>query len=230
MHTQPDGRQHSLIRARIRAGTFYTLLYFSLAGLLTGFAIGGFAAHLSPRSTLHPSLLISSSPTVSGQHPSTPATTSLENVSISVSGIMRGDYVGQERADGTTGYQLLVQIVNKRDRTPIISTDVLCRLWLTDDIQATNAALSADDYTLPKNPTLFGQPFPQELVGALNFTSASQQTQSCAPHGKTKWTYTLASSVLSGAYYLAVLADWKGVSYSWYMVGIKVSGPGNQSS
>jgi hypothetical protein len=228
MYIQPDSRQRGLIRALSGTTVFYALLCFSLAGLLTGFAVGGFAAQLSRKSPVHPSLLISSVPTAAKNRPRALATTLLENVSISVPTITKWDYVGQERADGTTSYQLSVQIVNKRDRMPVTSSDVLCRLWLTDDIQATNAALSADNYTLLKNPALFDQPFPQEVVGALNFASASQQTQPCAANGKTMWTYTLAPSVLSGAYYLAVLADWKGVSYSWYMVGIKITDEGKR--
>jgi hypothetical protein len=229
MYTQPEGRPRGSARARIGAVTFYTLLCFSLAGLLVGFAIGGFAGHLSHSSITGGSstATTSSVPTVKGRSPIPTATTGPENVYVAVPGITAGDYSSSQMADGTTSYHLAVQVVNKADQTPITATDVTCRLWLTSDLQATTAGLSTNNYALPKNPGLFSQPFPSEVEGALNFASNSQQTQPCAANGKTNWTYTLATSVPSGAHYLGVLADWKGIHYNWYLVAITIHAAGN---
>src|SRR5258708_34114393 len=117
---------------------------------------------------------------------------------------------------------MAIQVLNKGDKTPITATDVTCRLWLTNDIQATSDGLSANGYALPRNLALFNQPFPSEISGALVFADSSPQTQYCAARGKTKWSYTLASTVPPGQYYLAVLIDWKGVHYTWYLVAVTV--------
>ncbi len=222
MYIQPGSRQHGSVRSRSGTITFYTLLCFSLAGLIMGFAIGGFAGHLLRVSTGGPGSPSSSAPTLTGQNPNPSATATPENLFLGVPSFAPGDYTSQETADGTTDYTLSAQIVNKADKTPITTTDVICRLWLTNDLQGTTAGLSANNFAIPKNPTLFNQPFPSEINGALIFASSSQQTQPCAAKGKTRWTYTLAPSVPDGTYYLVVLADWKGIHYNWYLVAIKV--------
>jgi hypothetical protein len=226
MYIQPDNQQRGLVRARSGSTTFYTLLCFSLAGLIMGFAIGGFAGHLS-HSLSAGSGSSSSLPTLTGHNPNAARTATPENIFLGVPRIAAGDYTSPETADGTTSYLFAAQIVNKADQKPITATDAVCRLWLTTDLQGTSDALSANNFALPRNLASFHQPFPQEIEGALTFSSSSPQTQPCAVNGKTKWSYTLASSVPSGTCYLAVLADWKGIHYNWYMVAIKVYGNGN---
>ena len=222
MYTQPESRQHGAVRAHSGTVTFYTLLCFSLAGLIAGFAIGGFAGHLSRGSAANLGAPISSAPTLTGHGPNLSATATPENIFLGVPGVVTGDYSSPESADGTTNYQFSAQIVNKADNTPITVTDVVCRLWLTDDPQGTAAGLSDNNYAILRNPGAFDQSFPNEIAGALNFTSSSPQTQPCAARGKTKWNYTLATAVSHGTYYLVVLSDWKGIHYNWYMVEITV--------
>ena len=145
-----------------------------------------------------------------------------ENILLGVPNIGADDYTSAETADNTTSYQLSAQIINKGDNTPITASDVVCRLWLTDDLAATMAGLNAGNFAIPRNPSTFSQPFPGEVAGVLNFSSSDSQTRPCATNGKTSWTYTLSSDVPEGTYYLAVLADWKGIHYNWYMVAIEV--------
>lgn len=229
MYTQSGNSRRGTVRAQSGSITFYTLLCFSLAGLITGFAIGGFAGHLSRGSAAGSGSPLSSAPLLTGHLPDPSATVGPENILLGVPGIGTGDYTGTEIADGTTKYRFSAQIINKANNTPITATDVVCRLWLTDNLQATTDALSADNFAIPRNPALFNQPFPQEVVDALNFAAPGQQIQSCAANGKTNWTYTLATSVPEGTYYLAVLADWKGIHYNWSMMAITISS-GNNSS
>ncbi|HEY0754145.1 MAG TPA: hypothetical protein VGD98_09305 [Ktedonobacteraceae bacterium] len=222
MQTQPGGSQFGAARARLSATTFYTLLCFSLAGLLTGFAFGGFASHLLRGSSANLDAPGSSAPTLTRRSPASAQTQAPENIFIGQPAIASTDYTSAAIADGTTSYQFAAQIVNKADQTPLTATDVVCRLWLTNDLQATTAGLSANNYALPKNPSLFKQPFPSEVQDALAFTGPNIQTQTCATSGKTRWTYTLATALQSGTYYLAVLADWKGIHYNWYMVAVTI--------
>lgn len=206
---------------------FYTLLCFSLAGLIAGFAFGSFIGHASGGSVGNvPTATIGTSP-IPGHSPVASATATPVDVAPGEPIVAAGDYTSPEKADGTTSYTFTTQIVNKADKTPITATNVTCRLWLTDDANATSAALSANKYAIPRSPASFAQPFPHEVTNALNFASPSQQTQPCAANGKTRWTYTLAPTVHHGEYFLAVLADWKGIHYNWYMVEISVPKGGN---
>lgn len=227
MYPQPQNKQRGATRVRFGSITFYTLLCFSLAGLIMGFAIGGFAGHLSRGSAAGSGSPTSSAPTLTGHNPNRAMTVGPEDVFLGVPGIAAGDYTSPEIADGTTKYRLSAQVVNKADKTPITATDVVCRFWLTDDLQATTDALNADNFAIPRDPGSFNQPFPQEVVDALNFASPSQQIQPCAANGKTSWTYTLTTSVPPGTYYLAVLADWKGIHYNWSMIAINVPNGNN---
>lgn len=227
MYSQPEKRRGS---TSAHSATFYTILCFALAGLIAGFAIGGFAQHLSYGSSTGPGSLSNSAPALTGHSPNLTTTPTQENVFVGQPVLAAGDYSNPQQADGTTDYQVNTQIVNKADKTPITVTDVTCRLWLTNDLQATMAGLSANDYALPKNPSLFNQPFPSEMQGALNFTAPSTQTQPCAANGKTKWTYTLSNSVPGGTYYLGILTDWKGIHYNWYMVAISVHNANSENS
>jgi hypothetical protein len=228
-NTQPENKQRASTRSRSGTITFYTLLCFALAGLIAGFAIGGFAGHLSRGLTANAGSPITSIPTLTGHGPNPSATATPENIFLGLPGVAAGDYSSAEKADGTTSYQFSAQIVNKADNTPITVTDAVCRLWLTDDSQGTAAGLMDNNYAIPRNPNSFNQPFPSEVNSALGFTSASPQTQPCTANGKTKWSYILSTAVPAGNYYLVVLADWKGIHYNWYMVAITVHNDNNNN-
>lgn len=214
--------QHNTGRQRFGKISFYTLLCFALAGLIAGFAIGGFAQHNADGSTAHSGSSISSTSSRNGHSPNSLTSPTPGDVFLGVPAIAPGDYSPHEKADGATSYRLAAQIINKNSNTPITATDVVCRLWLTDDAHAMAAALSDNDYQIPRTISSFDQPFPHEIAGALNFASASEQTHPCASNGKTSWSYTISSTVQPGTYYLAVLADWRGRHYNWYMAAINV--------
>lgn len=227
MQRQSENQIHNTARSRAGAITFYTLLCFSLAGLIMGFGIGGFASHLTSTSAGGADAPTTSEPMLTGHSPHQSGTNGPENIFLGAPNIGPGSYISPETADGSTRYQLSTQIVNKADQTPITATDVVCRLWLASDLQETTAGLSTDNFAIPRNPGSFNQPFPSEVTGALSFTPSTSQTQPCAANGKTQWSYTLSSTVPHGTYYLAVLADWKGIHYNWYMVAVTVNNANN---
>ncbi len=223
MQAAPGEKPRNSVTPRSSTIIIYTLLCFSLAGLISGFAFGGFLAHFSRKSPGLASKFATLTP-ISRRNPNLAATQAAENVEPGEPVIASGDYTSAEKADGATRYTLSVQAVNLADNTPITATDVTCRLWLTSDPNATAADLSANGYALPRTLASFSQPFPHEVARALNFASPSQQTQPCAAGKKTTWTYTISPSVPGGTYYLAVLTDWRGIHYNWYMVAIKILG------
>lgn len=203
-----------------------TLLCFSLAGLLTGFALGGFVSRAAGRYPGGPAA--TSALSIAGHSPTPTGSRQVASVVLGLPVVRAGDYTGQERADGTTPYRLSASIVTKTGATPISATDVTCRLWLTDDMAATSAALGSKNYALLRDLSAFASPFPHEVAHALLFAPASPQTQPCVPQGKTSWTYTLAPTLPHGGYFLVVLADWQGVHYNWSMVAIGASRAGTR--
>lgn len=213
-------------RQRVSKVITYTLLCFALAGLIVGFTLGGLVRrHFSTIANDANTTTANSS--ALAPHSKNAAVT--ENVQPGNPIIRPGeDYLSPQKADGATSYKLSTQIVYKNSSTPIQTSDVTCRLWLTKDPDVTQAALSANNYALPRSLAAFHQPFPGEVPGVLNFTPPGQQVQPCVAHGKTTWTYTISPGVDHGTYYLAVLADWKGQHYNWYLVAIKVVAKGNQ--
>lgn len=221
MQRWPGDNQRGSQGSRFGKIGVYTLLCFSLAGLIGGFSFGGFMGHFSKKTT-NSSASSNRTSVIAHQAPNSSATVAPENVQLGNPVVGAGDYRSPQKADGTTSYTFSTQIVYKGSTTPITATDVTCRLWLTNDANAMATALSANNYAIPRTISGFAQPFPNEVAGALNFTSPSNQTQPCASNGKTTWTYTLSTTVQPGTYYMVVLADWKGIHYNWYMVSIKV--------
>ena len=206
----------------------YTFLCFSLAGLIAGFALGGFTGRVPDGRAGGPGAAATRTPAITGHSPDPSATRAPENVLLGVPVVGAGDYTGTEKPDGTTMYTFSAQIVNKGNNTPITATDVTCRLWLTNDADATTAALSDNNYALLRTPSSFSQPFPHEAAKALNFAPSSPQTQPCSARGKTSWTYTLSPALRHGRYFLVVLSDWKGVHYNWALVAISVPKESNE--
>jgi hypothetical protein len=223
MQAWPGDNQRGSSSQRPAKIALYTILCFSLAGLIAGFALGGFTGRAPSAHSGGSGPAITRTPSIVAHSPNPSATRVPENVLLGVPLVGAGDYTGSEKADGTTTYTFSAQIVNKAGNTPITATDVTCRLWLTEDANAMAAALSNNNYALPRTPSSFDQPFPHETANALNFAPSSPQTQPCSAQGKTSWTYTLAPSLHHGTYFLAVLADWKGIHYNWAMVEISVS-------
>jgi len=223
MQAWPGDNQRGSGSQRPANITLYTLLCFSLAGLIAGFALGGFTGRAPGAQSGGAGLAITRTPSIVAHTPTPSVTRAPENVLLGVPLVGTGDYTGSEKADGTTTYTFSAQIVNKVGNTPISATDVTCRLWLTDDADATSAALSSNNYALLRNLSAFNQPFPHETANGLNFAPSSPQTQPCSAQGKTSWTYTLTPSLHHSRYFLAVVADWKGVHYNWAIVAISVS-------
>ncbi len=227
MQVRLDDDKHYTTQIHFDRITVYTLLCFALAGLMLGFAAGGFLNYTISHAKVDTHEVHASRPSIA-KHASSQATSTVEeNIQPGNPIIGTGDYAPGEQADGITTYKFSTQIIDKNTNTPIQTDDVTCRLWLTRDATATQTALRANNYALPKNPGSFRQPFPAEEEGALNFAKTSPQVQPCAPSGSTSWNYTLSPTSMHGTWYLAVMADWQGRHYNWYLVSITVNPENN---
>jgi hypothetical protein len=190
----------------------FAVLLFALSGLISGFAVGAFV-----RPKLGSGTTSTGSGTTSGAQ-SNKTSQSTENINLDFPVI--GDFSYSEVANGSTSYIFTAQILDK-SKNPIRAPDVMCKLWLTKNGDV-NQVLLADNSAIPRAIDEIQQPFPQEVANGLNFISPSQQVHPCTPNGKTTWSYTVSPSVKPGTYYLVVLADWKGKSYTWSWRAIKI--------
>ena len=190
----------------------FAVLLFALSGLISGFAVGAFV-----RPRIGPGTTSPGSGTTSGTQSSK---TSQPTANIILDYPVIGDFSYSEVANGSTTYIFTAQIFDK-SKNPIRTTDVTCKLWLTKNGDV-NPVLQADNDAIPRAIDQIQQPFPHEVANGLNFIPPSPQVQQCAPNGKTTWSYTVSPSVNPGTYYLVVLADWKGKSYTWSWQSIKI--------
>ncbi len=209
------------INQQTRKIAVVAILLFALSGLISGFAVGAFV-HPKVQTGTGTGTGASGSRTTPIAHatPTQSTTAVVENVILDEPVINQGDYTYFQIANGSTTYTFSAQIINK-NKTPIQASGVTCKLWLTKDGNV-NAILRANNFAIPSTIDNIQQPFPKEAVGAFNYIAPSQQTQPCAPTGKTSWSYTISQSVAPGAYNLVVLADWKGKSFQWSWVVIKI--------
>ena len=197
------------------------ILLFAISGLISGFAVGAFV-HPKPQTGAGTGTGTTGSKTTPIAHATrtTVPTTTVEHINLDLPGISQGDYSYFQIANGSTNYTFSTLIINK-NKTPTQASDVTCKLWLTKE-RDVNSILRADNYALLRSIDTIQQPFPKEVVGVFNYIAPSQQIQSCAPTGKTAWSYTISQSVAPGTYNLVVLADWKGKSFNWSWVQIVI--------
>jgi hypothetical protein len=219
MQTLSD--QHpNTIHQQTRKIAVVAILLFALSGLISGFAVGAFT-HSKSRipGTTTPA---SSGTTPVTQMTRTPVSTAgTKNVNLDFPVIKQGeDFRFLQIANGNTGYTFSASILNK-NQTPIQVPDVTCKLWLTQN-RDINSILAANNYAMPREIEKIQQPFPDEVVGYLNYISPSQQIQPCSQNGKTSWNYTISPSINPGIYYFVVLADWRGKSFKWSWVSIEI--------
>jgi hypothetical protein len=213
-----SGQSPNRINQQSRTIAVFAIVLFALSGLVSGFAVGAF---------VHPKTGTRTGPTNTGpgktpvtQSTKGPVSTAPENVNLDLPVINQGDYSYFQVANGSTSYTFSTWIINK-SKNPIQVSDVTCKLWLTKDGDV-NSILRADNYAIPRAFDNIHQPFPREAVGAFIFTSPTQQTQPCTPKGKTTWSYSVSPSIDPGIYYAIVLADWKGKSFNWSWVAIRI--------
>lgn len=204
------------------------LTLFAVAGLLVGFTVGRLTHQ--PKITPTPVVqgpgvtpTVAVTPTIAAK-----ATVDVSQVRIGCPDIRQVS--GTQNADGATPYTFSAQIMDKSidNKTacgkgnPLLAPNITCKLWFTQDGDSINN-LQKNAPDMLKAGTL-QTPFPGEAADAVTFDTTTPQVQPCSQTGQTSWKYTLAPTVKSGTYYLAVIADWKGTYYNWRSRQIEVKG------
>ncbi len=202
------------------------ILLFALSGLISGFAVGAFV-HLKPATgTTHNT---GSGTKPIAQNTRTPVITStLTPVKLGWP-VFQQPFTFRQIANGTTFYTVTIQVVDRSidasHGNPVHATGITCKIWLTKDANVSGNIQTGNDGRLKSVDTI-NQPFPGEIVGALNFDPSTQQVRLSDANGQATWKYTISTSVDPGSYQLVVLADWNGIHYNWSWANIEIKKAG----
>src|SRR4051812_11806661 len=105
MQTGPHNEQGNSMNRRMRKITTYTLLCFSVAGLIMGFTFGGFVGN-SPNQSAQSQTPVSTNPTITQRTPEATPSPKNTEVFLDPPQFADGDYTYEEKADGTASYTL----------------------------------------------------------------------------------------------------------------------------
>ena len=202
------------LKNQSRAIAVISIVFFAIAGLLSGFAVGAFTRPTQQQfsSTTTTSL---TPPQQKPGHTPTATVHIQQSIPMNPPTVQQVAYV--ETANGSTPYTVTAQAVDKTNQ-PIHSQGITCKLWLTADSKVT---VNIPTSRLTAVDTL-AQPFPKEAQGVLNFAATTQQTQPCNSNGQGQWSYTISPSIKHSTYYLVVLMDWGGIHYNWSWANITI--------
>lgn len=208
-----------------RKVTTYTLILFAAAGLIAGFAFGGFSQLGAAGSHNNTNPVVKT--TQPAQTPSaiTPTPTVQPIVPL---GFPKFDPFPEtnEQVGQNTTYSIGIQVIDKQNKS-IHATGITCKAWLVQQIPD-KQTLNIDQKVLkaykdldkPISGTINNQPFPE--VGGLVFDATTPQTGTCDENGRKTWKYTLTPTLAPGSYDIVILADWKGIHWNWSWVHITV--------
>jgi hypothetical protein len=203
------------------------IVAFALAGLITGFALGGLTASRSNASTGPTGPQKTQTPVAQNTVTATPTRTPTPVVLLGFPQFKPYPQPTESAASNTT-YTVGMQAVDKQNH-PVSSANVTCKLWLIQQL-APNQKLSIDPVTLkaitnlqtPIQGTITGTPQPVPEINGLTFDPTTPQTALCSPNGQVTWKYAIAPTVPPGLYDLVILADWQGKHYNWYWTNITI--------
>jgi hypothetical protein len=225
---QPDQQANRGGAPRSQVILIVALLLFSVAGLASGFSVGALTRtqhnnqnNTQPVTSIQP-------PTKQQVTPQVTKTVDLIAVGIGCPKPITPIPSAAQIADSTTTYTVEAQIVDKSIEKKsacgigkaLKAPGITCKIWITKDqdslrhLKETSNKLLTDLNKLP-------DAFPHENTNTLLFNGSSQ-VQNCNPNGTTNWKYSIASNTDPGTYFIAVLADWKGILQNWAWIQINI--------
>jgi len=214
--SQPNSNSRATGNSRSTLIVILALLLFALSGLMTGFATGAFTRpkQAVQQANKNTKRVAPTTAVVPQQTPSPSTTSTPQVIKLGWPSIQKIAFV--EKADGATSYTLSAfpvdQSIDSGHGQQVHASDITCKIWLTKDSHANETLRNSSD-KLKSIDSVRGV-LPTEMEHAIVF-STTPQTQMCSANGSTTWTYTVATNVDPGKYYLMVLADWKGTVFNW---------------
>ena len=211
------GRNSGSINKQTRRIAIFAVLLFGLSGLISGFAVGAFVRPKFPVGTTN-----NGAPPVSQ---STSTKTTSQTNPIPLGWPVIDTITNSEIANDTTSYTLSAHAVDTSIDSghgkPLHATGITCKLWIehipgNGKVELPSTKLVRMDLQQPLTP--------YEIASGLTFSSSTPQIQQTNANGQVTWSYTVATNVDPGHYYLVVLMDWQGKSSDWYYTEIRVEG------
>ena len=215
-----SSRTSNSLSPQSRKVAVFAVLLFALAGLISGFAVGGF---VRPKiggvgSTGGNNI---NNPVVQQTKTATPVSTVRPvKLGFPVVTAIRT----HEKADATTTYTFAAyavdQSIDAQHGKRMNVAGISGKLWLQHIPSGNFVNLPGSKL---RHLDIQGPLTDDEIVGALNFVAGSSQVQQTNASGQITWNYTVSASVPPGDYYLTVLLDWSGQSYNWSWRQVTVS-------
>lgn len=213
-----SSRRSSSLSSQSRRVAVFAILLFALAGLIGGFAVGGFVRPKiggigpSNSNTIN-------NPVVQQTKTATPAS-GPQPVRIPTPTI---DHFESPNIANGTVYNLTAHLENVlgRDGQPVHASNLTCKMWLISRVpDGQHVSIPSDILTNvssisnPITSQVASVSYP-EIQSSLVFDDTTPQTQSCRTDGEVKWQYRISTSATPGKYTLVVLYDWSGKHYNW---------------
>ncbi len=197
----------------------YTILCFALAGLIAGFAIGGFSHKPATNNTANnPGPVKTATSTITAMRTVVSSPTAQTAVELNPPNIIPLPSA-TEKADGATQYSIGAQTIDKGKQS-VHAPDITCKAWLVQQIPD-NKVLSIDSTDLKNVANLTGpiagkvDDHPFNEVSGLSFDGTTPQTHLCDSKGQMIWKYTITPSIPVGTYDIVILTDWQGLHWNW---------------
>ncbi|HEY5004473.1 MAG TPA: hypothetical protein VII61_15025 [Ktedonobacteraceae bacterium] len=225
---QPDQQANRGGAPRSQVILIVALLLFSVAGLASGFSVGALTRTQQAKQNNAQTM-----PAIQPQAKQTAIPQATKTVDLMAVGIGCPKPITPipsaiQKADNTTTYTLEAQIVDKSiekqsacgQGKALKVSGITCKIWITKDQDSLRNLKQTSNKLLTDIKKLQGA-FPHEKTNTLLFNGNSQ-VQNCNPNGTTNWKYSIASNTDPGTYFIAVLADWKGILQNWAWIQITV--------
>lgn len=229
-----SSRTSNSLSPQSRKVAVFAVLLFALAGLISGFAVGGF---VRPKiggvgSTGGNNI---NNPVVQQTKTATPTTSGPQPMKIPIPTI---DNVDTFNVPNGTTYTLTAHLdhVVGRDGQPVHAGNLTCKLWLISQVPGdqkvsipsdilTNVSGLSNTFSVQAT-SRDGTPLPgvsyPEIQPGFVFNGSTPQTHSCRTDGEVTWRYQISPQATPGKYTLVVLYDWSGKHYNWYWVNITI--------
>jgi hypothetical protein len=206
-----SGQHLNTVHQQARKVAVVAILLFALSGLISGFAVGAFTHSKSraPGTT---------TPESSGK---TPVSQITRTSNPTIHPVQLGDPVVTqiktlEKADGSTLYVFTSHAVdtsiNRHLGKQIFAPGITAKLWLQRIPDNNFVGLPQERL---RKMEIQASLTPDEITGALIFSSGVSQIQPTDSNGQVTWNYKVSPSVNPGSYYLVVLMDWQGQYSDW---------------
>jgi hypothetical protein len=213
------GRNTGRLSPQSRRIAIFAVLLFGLSGLISGFAMGAFIRPKIPGITTSGGNGLT--PPVSQS--TTVTTTQVRPIPIGYPVISHITLT--ETADNTSIYTVSAyavdQSIDAGHGKPVHAAGISCKLWI-EHIPGSRVVDLPGEKLMAMS---LQQPLTsEEIPNGLNFTTTAAQIEQTNSDGQVKWTYTVATNVDPGQYYMVVLMDWQGKHYNWSWVELQITG------